>query len=240
MSSSISVASSSASGASSASSGSSSSSTVSGSRKSSVSSHGRSHGDNNDQPRSKEQKPKLIVVTDSNGKHLNMHKLKPELEGIWENRYELSEAINRIPKVADPEGVTDIVFQLGLNNLRRGMKPNEIQDQILNIQMLYNQHFPNACQHVSGLPPLSEEHVETNQLLQKLSSFTQSNYISTKVFMDRATGKLRSGLFNDYHYNNIGVKHLAKEIKKSLYSSANKNSQQQANIRTMLLQTPTA
>ena len=100
--------------------------------------------------------------------------------------------------------------------------------------MIYNQHFPNARQHLAGLPPIGTDHIETNKLLQKLCSFTQSNYISTKAFMDRASGKLRSGLINGFHYNSMGVKHLAKEIKKSLYSPANRDNKQLESMRCML------
>ena len=64
--------------------------------------------------------------------------------------------------------------------------------------------------------------VEANKLLQKLSKHTGSNFISTKSFLDRGSGKLRANLMRDpIHFNEWGVRILAKEIKKSLYSKAN-------------------
>ena len=63
-------------------------------------------------------------------------------------------------------------------------------------------------------------------MYQKLSQHTQSNFISTKAFKDNATGKIRANLMKGIHYTHIGIRVLAKEIKKSLYSSANKLSPQ--------------
>ena len=78
-------------------------------------------------------------------------------------------------------------------------------------------------QHVTALPPMDIVHKETNTCLQKLSSFTQSNFISTKNFCDRPIGKLRANVMveNEFHYNEWGVSILAKEVKKSFFSKAN-------------------
>ena len=53
---------------------------------------------------------------------------------------------------------------------------------------------------------------------------TGSNFVSTKPFLDRNTGKMRANWMRDrLHYNEWGVRMLAKEVKKSLYSLANKD-----------------
>ena len=132
-----------------------------------------------------------------------------------------------IPKVESPDEVEEIVFQCGLNNIRKNeLSPEQIQDKILDMQVAYNDAFPNARQHVVGLPPLNDEYIKTNKLLEKQCKFTGSNYVSTKAFLDKKTKRPRSDCFEDspyeYHYEGkIGVPTLAKAIKKSLYSDAN-------------------
>ena len=86
------------------------------------------------------------------------------------------------------------------------------------MQLNYDEKFPNARQHLTALPPLGEKHSKANHLLQKLTAYTESNFISTKVFCDKTTKKLRANLMerDGYHYNDWGVRMLAKEIKKSL------------------------
>ena len=88
--------------------------------------------------------------------------------------------------------------------------------------MKYAEYFPTARQHVTAVPPLNESYIEAYKLLQKLSKITGSNFVSTKSFLDRNTGKLRANLIEGFHYNEWGVRLLAKEIKKSLYSLANR------------------
>ena len=181
-------------------------------------SHHNSTGDN--------RKPKLLLITDSNGKYLNPKRLKSEIHGVKYDRYTTKEAMDKIPKVSDPNEVTDIVFQVGYNDLRGGSTPEEVQESVLEVQLAYNKHFPNARQHITAVPPVDDNHVNLCKQLQKLSSFTECNFVSTNVFKDKTSGKLRSGMTNItqsgvHHYSEWGLKILAKEIKKSLYSTAN-------------------
>ena len=154
-----------------------------------------------------------------------------------EIRYTLDKATTGVPRVQNPELVKDVVFQVGLNDLRfainepEKIKPEEIpeliRDKTLNMQMRYRDEYPNARQHIIATPPMDTPHIETNRALQKLSKFTGSNFISTKPFLDRNTKKLRANTMKekgnkiDFHYNEVGIKILAKGIKKSLYSTAN-------------------
>ena len=142
------------------------------------------------------------------------------------HRYTTKEAIDNIPKVSDPKEVTDIVFQVGYNDLRGGSSPEEVQESVLEVQLAYNKHFPNARQHITAVPPVDDNHLNLCKRLQKLSSFTDCNFVSTNVFIDKTSGKLRSGMTKTtqsgvHHYSEWGLKILAKEIKKSLYSTAN-------------------
>ena len=188
---------------------------------------------NNINKPSSHDKPIVMVITDSNGKDLDRNLLKPESYVVKNRRYTVKDATATIPWVSDTEKVTDVVFQVGLNDLRKGCSPDKIQEDTLEMQMKYVKHFPNARQHITALPPLGEKHNKVNGLLQKLASYTESNFISTKEFRDKATGRLRANLMKDpskdygrtYHYNEWGVSILSKEIKKSLYSKANMNNQ---------------
>ena len=66
-----------------------------------------------------------MLVSDSNGKMT----LKPESHGIRRDRYTTKAAIDDVPTVREPNEVKDILFQVGLNDLRRGFSPDEIQEQ---------------------------------------------------------------------------------------------------------------
>ena len=137
------------------------------------------------------------------------------------DRYTTAEAIDNIPVVDDPNSVTDIIFQVGLNDTRRGLSTDWIRENILEMQMRYNRVYKNARQHLTGLPPLSDAQVQVNGMLNRLAAHTGSNLVSTKHFCDRNTGQMRSNLMNGIHYNDVGVRILAKEMKKSLFSEAN-------------------
>ena len=137
------------------------------------------------------------------------------------DRYTTTEAINNIAVVENPDSVTDIIFQVGFNDTRRGLSTERIRENLLDAQLLYNQTYRNARQHLTSVPPLSDAQVEVNGMLNRLAVHTGSNLISTKQFRDRNTGQMRSNLMNGIHYNDIGVRILAKEMKKSLFSDAN-------------------
>ena len=166
----------------------------------------------------------MLLVTDSNGSGLNLHllKTKPTDKVRREYRYTTSEASTNIPDVAQPEKVTDVIFQVGLNDMRRGSSATEIRDSTLNMQLIYRKKFKNARQHITALPPLDDPHIKVNNLLQKLTQNTGSNFITTKACRDRNSGQMRQNLIRDkIHYNTIGIKTIAREMKKSLFSQAN-------------------
>ena len=160
-------------------------------------------------------------MSDSNGDLLNLHQLKPGSLVTRTTRYYIKDATEQVPKMTHPDEIKDIVFQVGLNDLGHGHSPKAIREKTLNMQIKYAEHFPNARQHITALPPLAQLHNETNHHLQQLSRDTQSNFISTKVMRDKSSGRPRANIFEGFHYNDYGVKILAKEMKKSLYSTAN-------------------
>ena len=98
----------------------------------------------------------------------------------------------------------------------------------------YNDHFPNARMHVTGLPPIPDSHIEINDMLDRLCDYTDSNFVTTEPFRHNKTGKLRSETMRDaFHYNEYGVKILAKEIRRNLYSEKNIGSGQLAILNMM-------
>ena len=126
--------------------------------------------------------------------------------------------------MVNPSRVTDVIFQVGLNDTRDGFSTQRTRDNIMETQIRYHRAFPNARQHLMELPPICDPQIEMNALIRKLAIHTGSNLVSTKQFRDRTTGHLRlNTMANDgFHYNEVGVKILAKEIKKSLFSMANR------------------
>ena len=174
-------------------------------------------GNNNNNNRKK----RILLVTDSNGRNINPHQLKPESKVIKHERFTVNEAIKNIPVTTKPNEVSDIIFQVGLNDIRHGFNPEEIRENAFKMQLAYFKKYPSARQHITAIPPFGNSHKEVNKALQNLSVHTKTNFISTKAFTDRATGKFRSNLASGIHYTDWGVRMLAKEIKKSLYSNAN-------------------
>ena len=115
--------------------------------------------------------------------------LKPDAYVVKAQRYTIDKAAELIPWVKDPTKVSDVIFQVGLNDHRRGLTPEEIQDKTLELQMKYNEKFPNAREHLTLIPPLDSNH-SVNVAIQKLASYTKSNLISTKSFIDKRSGKM--------------------------------------------------
>ena len=152
-------------------------------------------------------------------------------------RYTIKEATESIPQIEDPTQIKDIVFQVGLNDFRKAHSAQEIQENYLDMQLKYHTHFPNARQHITALPPLANGHIEVNRVLQKLSKYTGSNFVSTKNFRDSMSGKIRANVMNGIHFNTLGVKILAKEMKKSLYSTANVDNNQLTIINNLMKET---
>ena len=140
-------------------------------------------------------------------------------------RYTTEQALTDIPDVVNPGRVTDLVLQVGLNDTRHGLSTQKVREDLLEIQLLYRRVFPNARQHLTELPPIGDGQIEMNGLVRRLAAYTSSNLISTKQFRDRTTGQLRLNTMasDGFHYSDIGIKILAKEVKKSLFSHSNRD-----------------
>ena len=173
----------------------------------------------------KDSAPLILFVSDSNGKRIDLDRLKPGALVCRHMRYTTEQALNDIPDVVNPHRVTDLVLQIGLNDTRHGLATQKVREDLLEIQLLYRRVFPNARQHLTELPPIGDGQIEVNGLVRRLAAYTSSNLISTKQFRDRTTGQLRLNTVavDGFHYSDIGIKILAKEIKKSLFSHSNRD-----------------
>ena len=177
--------------------------------------------------------PDVIFISDSNGYDIDASRLKPGEKVLKQIRYTFEQATSLVPQTSEPEKVKDIVFQVGLNhthnihNDERTIKEiqDDIQSRTLTMQTKYLKQFPNARQHIVAMPPMTKEHEKINESLGSLCKFTGSQFVSHKAFLDNNTKKLRANTMKqkygkiDYHYNDLGVKTLAKGIIKSLRES---------------------
>ena len=73
------------------------------------------------------------------------------------------------------------------------------------------------------MPPVTQNHIDANKELASLAQKTGANFISVKALSDASTKRILPTLIqNDLlHYNNEGIKAIARQIKRSLYSNAN-------------------
>ena len=83
------------------------------------------------------QHAKVLLVSDSNAKYLNLEQLKPGSIVTKAKRYTIQEAARNIPPVSTPNSVVDIVFQLGLNDVRRGTPAENIKSEFFDLLLLY-------------------------------------------------------------------------------------------------------
>ena len=174
------------------------------------------------------QHERVLFVSDLNAKYHNLQQLKPGSIVTKAKHYTVQEAAENIPRISNPNSVVDIVFQLGLNDVRRGTSAEKIKNDFFDLLLHYQNHFPNARLHITGLPPLSNEHKDVTKKLHKLSQNLEMNFISLRTFEDKKTGRIRENTMeerpSEFHYNKYGTSLLAREIKKSLYSSNNLHS----------------
>ena len=188
------------------------------------------------------------MISDSNGRSLRPQQLMPGGTVTATERFTVEEAINGVPEHNDPARVTDVIFQVGLNDHRKRtydprigtekeretIEKKKIQDKYVDMLFKYNNRFPNARMHITALPPISNTHEAINDMLQTLGDNTGTNFIPTKAFLDNNDGLLRSECMkDDYHYNEYGVKVLAKAIKKSLYSDKNIGNNQLSHLNKL-------
>ena len=166
--------------------------------------------------------------------------MKPGTRVTRAKRSTIRKAIEYVPKIENSEHVEDVMFMLGLNDLRDGLTPEEVEEKTQDMLLLYQKHFPNARFHIVGVPPTDVvQHEEINEAFDKLAKFTGSQYVSTKVFLDEHTKSIRLKTMRDkVHYNDWGVRTICKEMKKSLFSPDNIGNTKLATLNRLRDQEP--
>ena len=181
----------------------------------------------------------ILLVGDSNSNQLLSNQLHNQKQVRKLKRSTIKEAIEYIPPCEKPEKVTDIVLQLGVNDMRRGATTKDIEKLTFNLQSKYSQKFKNARFHLTALPPNEKPREEANHRLRELAQRTGSNFIGLRGMMDRYTNRLRANMiqYDGLHFTEIGVRILAKEMKRSLYSTANQVNRNEIHDLSRLQQT---
>ena len=161
----------------------------------------------------------ILVVHDSNGNDLEPEKLHHKKKVLKRRRYTLDKAKADIPKVKDPEKVKDVVVACGLNDLKNE-SPEKTLAKHKDVCDIYTKAFPNAHIHVGAVAPVSRNEINLNNKLKEYAESRKPKYsfIDNQELFDRNTKKLRPKMLNGIHFTDIAFKHVARNIKRSIYA----------------------
>ena len=138
----------------------------------------------------------ILVVHDSNGDKINMQRLKPGTNVVGARRVTIQKAIDSLPCVDDPQNVSDILYNVSLNDSRNGLSPEKVREALFEMIKNYHNKFKNARHHLTGLLPLSDRQIETSDQIRVLANNAGCQFVSTKAFRDHNMGELRGNLIN--------------------------------------------
>ena len=188
---------------------------------------------NPNEPSIQKEKPgiKMIYIADSNGNGIEPRKLQRDLPCMKAKRYNLNEMTNSIPHCEEPEKVEEIIFNVGVNDVRLGSNAHDIRHKMFNAQHKYYKKFPNARQHICAIPPTSQINQEVNKELSDLAQATGVNFISAKNLCDPTTKTIIPSMIQPdrLHYTADGIKAFGRQIKRSIWSHNNKVSTKKSN-----------
>ena len=163
-------------------------------------------------------KPVVLVITDSNGRHLNpnlLHKDKKVV--IVDEVFTLEQVVEKLPKI---EKVSDIVMLVGINNIKRRNATiagtvAHFDEVCKEVQKIY----PNAKIHVGSVAPSCERFIFFNAELENLAQTRNVPFISALPILEVTPYGLRpkKNTLRDIHYTENGIKLFANEVKKSLH-----------------------
>ena len=166
----------------------------------------------------------LLVLMDSNRRHIDFHQLCQDAEIV----------VNRCGNTADARHLieqnlgcpTDIILHVGINDLET-LQPKSVAANIEGIALRASERFANCTIHVSLIPPrsdnLNQAVVETNALLRE--SINNNNCPDIKVInhkelsADHLHDKKHLSLRKKQGQTLSGTQLLAKDFYKSIYSS---------------------
>ena len=177
----------------------------------------RNHATSRDQPTNGMKKECMLLV-DSNAQHLNPEMLHHEKQVTMEKLFTLEEANKKIPNRQNPDNVSDIVFMMGFNDSK---KSDVAVEDVIKRQKeachKYSHKFKKARFHIAAVPPYTAKQNNLNKQLKDYSISAGISFIDNRSLLDRNTGEVRDGMLNGYHYTKVAAKHVAKELKRSLY-----------------------
>lgn len=164
---------------------------------------------------------KVLLIGDSNLDPIEPHKLHRNRTCIKSRRYTIQEASENVMNCDKAEDVTDIVFNVGLNDMRRGLEPSEIRPKIFAMQSAYGKKFQKARLHLCAMPPISPQTINGNSKLQEIARDTGCNFISVRDMSNTISRTIQPKYIDGIHYTQAGISIMARNIKRSLHSGAN-------------------
>ena len=166
----------------------------------------------------------VLVIADSNGTHLNPALLHDSKKVVIEERKSWEAALNHVPKLPNPDRVTDIILATGTLNV---MRDNQPISSVLNVVdatgKKYHSTFPNATIHLGSIAPANERCVNYNFHLQGLAAEREAPFISTDGIFDERSGRVKPNFLNGMYFSKTGIRPFAKQIKRSLYDKRTKS-----------------
>ena len=161
-----------------------------------------------------------LLVGDSNTRFLEPSRLHDEKKVVKESRMTLEQAFSNVPKLPQPENVSDVVLLTGINDIKQpNANIHETVEKVDQVCRLYSNSFPNAKIHIGSVVPTNEKHIKYNTELKNLAEIRQTPFIPADGMFDRDTGRLRPNMIKGIHFTPKGLSTFAKDIKRSLYGN---------------------
>ena len=167
-----------------------------------------------------QRKEEIMILSDSNGKHLDPKRLHHEKAVIMEHTYTLEGAVRKIPLRENPEVVKDIVFMTGLNDSKdHRTSVEEIVNRQKEACHKYHHRFKSARFHIVAVAPESQKQENLNKRLREYATSAGISFVSNDHLFDEQTGDIKQDMLQGYHYTPKATSIIAKQLKHSLYGN---------------------
>ena len=171
-------------------------------------------------PKTKNQKPEIIIIGDSNINKLESNKLHDQKCVKKFTRYTTEMAKTDPVNVEAPLLVTNVVLLTGLNDSIKAS--NDVDSIVQNQEKVisnYIRQFPNAMIHVGSVAPTGQKQEILNKKLEMMAKRRNIAFIGNSGLYNWNSEVVRGNMLNGIHYSDTGIKIFAKEIKRSLYQT---------------------
>ena len=175
-----------------------------------------------------EKQNHILIVADSNGKHIDPKLIHDKKTVTIEKKYYLEDAM-KIPDHVKPQNVTDVVMLTGINDLKYNSIP-VVVGRLDKTCREYQRKFPKAIIHIGSVAPANVTCIQYNAHIQNLAAERGVPFISNDQMFNK-TGHVQPGMIEkgDIHYTRKGIIPLAKQIKRSVYGYNEAKSQPRPN-----------